>query len=152
MPESKQGAYQRSGVLWTSETLNKKATKYIRENAASKGRADLTAGSFCQWVNERLLPNETLEPGFPRKIGVETARKWMHEMGFQVPTSTKGSFVDGHERPDVVEYRKKFLRRMCSLGFLNSNNAPTDEAKQALPSDLGCPQQSVLEKNSCVFS
>ena len=74
--------YQRSGVLWTNETLNKQATRYVRENAAKKGKANLTAGSFCQWVNESLLPNETLEPGFPSKIGVETARKWMHEVGF----------------------------------------------------------------------
>ena len=64
----------------------------------------------------------------------------MHWMEFRVLTATKGSFVDGHKRPDVVEYRKKFLRRMVSLGFLNSTNAHTDEARQALPSDLECPQ------------
>ena len=64
---TKQGAYQRRGVLWTNEQLNKKASRYIREHAAKKGSSNLTAGSFCQWVNE-LLPNETLEPGFPRKL------------------------------------------------------------------------------------
>ena len=73
-------------------------------------------------------------------------------MGFQVLTSTKGSFVDGHEQPDVVDYIiKKFLRRMVSLGFLNSMNAPTTEAKQALPSDLECLQQSVLDKTVVFF-
>ena len=151
IPESKQGAYQRSGVLWTNEQLNKKASRYIRENAAKKGASNLTAGSFCQWVNEELLPNATLEPGFPRKVGVETARKWMHEMGFQVLTSKKGSFVDGHERPDVVEYRKRFLRRMVGLGFLNLENVPTDEAKQALPTDLECPSQAILDKTIVFF-
>ena len=49
-----------------------------------------------------LLPNETLEPGYPRKLGVETCRKWMHELGFEVVAKRKGTFVDGHERPDVV--------------------------------------------------
>lgn len=72
--ETKQGRYQRTGVLWKNEDLNKKATQYIRENAFVKGRANLTAGSFCSWVNEELLPNETLEPGFPRKVSVDTAR------------------------------------------------------------------------------
>ena len=72
--ESNQGGYQRSGVIWKSEELNVKATKYIRQNAAVKGRPNLTVGSFCQWVNEELLPNETLEPGFPREIRRETAR------------------------------------------------------------------------------
>ena len=135
----------RSGVLWTNEQLNKKASRYIRANAAKKGSANLTAGSFCQWVNEELLPKETLEPGLPRKVSIETARKWMHEMGFEVLTSKKGSFVDGHERPYVVEYRK-ILRQMVGLGFLNRDNVPTDEAKQALPVDLEGPSQALPKK------
>ena len=151
IPSSKHGKYIRSGVLWTNEDLNKKPTRYIRDHAAIKGQANLTAGSFCHWVNEDLLPNETLEPGFPRKIGVETARKWMHEMGFMVLMSKKGTFVDGHERDDVVQYRKRFLRRMVALGFLNTNNAPTEEAKQAIPDDLECPPQVVLEKMVVFF-
>ena len=76
-------------------------------------------------MNEDLLSNETLEPGFPRKISVETARKWMHELGFEVVTKKKGTFVNGHERDDVVEYRKKFLRRMVSLGRGKSGFACT---------------------------
>ena len=137
--ESKQGRYQRSGVLWKNEALNKKAARYIREHASVKGKANLTAAFFCQWVNCDLLPNETLEPGFPRKVSVETARLWMHELGFEVLVAKKGTYVDGHERDDVVEYRNKFLQRMIGLGFLNPSNAPTEEARAALPDDLQCP-------------
>lgn len=151
IPESKQGDYQRTGVLWKNETLNKKATRFIRGNAAVKGKPNLTVSIFCQWVNEKLLPNETLEPGFPRRIAIETARKWMHEMGFQVLTAKKGSFVDGHERQDVIECRKKFLRRMVALGFLNMMNAPTPDARDALPDDLECPSQAVLDKTVVFF-
>ena len=82
IPESKQGHYQCSGVLWQNEHLNKKASKYVRENATVKGKSNLTAYFFCEWVNEELLVTETLEPGFPRKISVETARHWLHELGF----------------------------------------------------------------------
>ena len=151
VPRSKQGQYQRTGVLWKNEDLNKKASRYIRDNAAVKGKPNLTAGKFCEWVNDDLLPNETLEPGFPRKVSVQTARKWMHELGFIVLDAKKGTFVDGHERNDVVEYRKTFLRRMVTLGFLNPANAPTDEAKCALPGDLECPPQTVLEKTVVFF-
>ena len=62
-PESLQGKYQRQGVLWQSEELNTKARKYVRENTVVKGRPNLTAGSFCRWVNEDLLPNVSLAPG-----------------------------------------------------------------------------------------
>jgi len=151
VPDGKQGHYQRSGVLWRNEALNKKVTSYVRQNSAVKGKANLTTHSFCEWVNEDLLTNETLEPGFPRKISVETARHWLHELGFEVLTAKKGCFVDGHEREDVVEYRKKFLRKMVGLGFLNEQNAPTDEAKLALPGDLACPPQAVLDKTVVLF-
>ena len=56
-PESKQGKYRRSGVLWSNEELNKKASEYVRANAAVKGAPNMTT----------LLPNFTLEPGFPLK-------------------------------------------------------------------------------------
>lgn len=61
--DHRQGHYQRSGVLWRCESLSSKAAKYIRENAADKGRSNLTCFSFCEWVNEDLLQNSTLEPG-----------------------------------------------------------------------------------------
>ena len=115
IPESKQGKYQRSGVIWACEYLNRKATKFIRSNSNVKGRPNLTVGMFCEWVNNELLPNETLEPGYPRKISVETPRKVMHELGFEVVVKKKGTFFDGHEHPDVVEYRSKFLRKMVGI-------------------------------------
>ena len=107
--------------------------------------------SFREWVNNDLLPNETLEPGYPHRISVETSRKWMHHLGFEVVVKKKGTFVDGHERSDVVEYRQKFLRKMVGLGFLNPSNAPTEEAKQALPSDLQCPPPDKLNKTIIIF-
>ena len=151
VPESRQGCYQRSGILWTNEELNRKATKFIRDNAAVKGKPNLTVGMFCQWVNEDLLPNATLEPGFPRSIALESGRKWMHKLGFEVVHAKKGTFIDGHERDDVVAYRKVFLRKMVALGFLNASNAPTEEAQNALPKDLECPSQAIIDKTVIFF-
>lgn len=48
IPGSKQGHYQRSGVVWQNEELNKKATRFIRSNAHVKGKPNLTSGRFCQ--------------------------------------------------------------------------------------------------------
>ena len=124
---------------------------YVRDNGFKKGSANLTTFSFCQWVNEQLLCSETLEPGYPRKISVETARRWLHELGFEVLTAKKGCFVDGHERQDVVEYRDTFLRKMVSLGFLNESNAPTEKARQSLPTDLHCPAAEILDKTVIFF-
>ena len=149
LSESNQGRYQRTGVLWANEELNKKATEYVRSNAAVKGKPNMTSIEFCKWVNKTLLPNSTLEPGFPRQVSVETSRKCLHEMGFEVVTARKGIFVDGHERPDVIESRKNFLRKMVKIGFLHFTSAPTDEARQALPEDIDPP---ILERREKLLS
>ena len=125
--------------------------EYVRANAAVKGKPNLTSIEFCKWVNKTLLPNSTLEPGFPRRVSVETSRKWLHEMGFEVVTARKGIFVDGHERPDVIESRKGFLRKMVKIGFLHFTNAPTDRARQALPEDVDPPILEKREKTVVFF-
>lgn len=38
-PGTLQEKYQRDGVLWNNEHLNKKATNYVRENTVKKGKA-----------------------------------------------------------------------------------------------------------------
>ena len=40
---------------------------------------------------------------------------------------------------------------MITLGFLNSNSAPTEEAKAALPTDLHSPSSEVIEKTVILF-
>ena len=150
-PDTMQGKYQREGVLWHNEELNKIATRYIRENTCVKGRPNMTASSFCKWVNEILLPNHVLTPGYPRHIAIETGRKWLHELGFQILDHKKGTYVDGHERPDVVEYRQSFLRRMFSLGFLNKDNALTPEAEKCFPQDLESPSAEQISKTVVIF-
>ena len=59
-------------MLWQNEDLNKQVTKYVRENNGVKGKPNMTLCSFCKWVNEDLFQNTVLDPGFPRKIGLET--------------------------------------------------------------------------------
>ena len=151
VPESKQGRYQRSGILWSSEELNRKATKHVHENANVRGQPNLTASIFCQWVNESLLPNSNLEPGFPRRISVETARQWLHHLGFETLSPSKGMYFDGHERDDVIAYRKTFLREMVELGFLHPDQAPTPEAAAAFPTDIPLPSTETRNKTVVFF-
>ena len=150
-PETLQGRYQRTGILWQNEELNKKASMFVRANKAVKGRPNMKVACFARWVNEDLLPNHALEPGYPRKISQETARKWLHELGFCVLDSKKGTYVDGHERQDVTDYRAKFLRKMVALGFLNSENSPTPEAALSLPKDIDTPPAEQIAKTIILF-
>ena len=109
---------------------------FVRENTHVKGWPNLTTHSFCLWINETLLPNESLEPGFPRRVSVETARRWLHELGFETLSSSKGLFFDGHEREDVVEARGAYLLKMAEIGFLHPDQAPTPESVRAFPTSI----------------
>ena len=84
-------------------------------------------------------------------IGVETARKWLHELGFEVLDKKKGVYLDGHEREDVVKHRKKFLCQLVASGFLTKDDAPTEEAKDAFPSDIESPPPECRAKNILIF-
>ena len=145
-PDTLEGKYQRSGVMRQNEKLNKLATWYVRENAAVKGQPNMKLHSFSSWINDALLLNHALEPGYPHRVSTETSRKWLYELGFHVIDAKKGTYVDGHRCSDVVEYRGKFLRKMVALRFLNEQNAPTPDAKQALPNDLESPPADTVAK------
>ncbi|KZV98420.1 hypothetical protein EXIGLDRAFT_606991 [Exidia glandulosa HHB12029] len=44
-------------------------------------------------------------------ISERTARRWMNEMEWRYGKVSKGMYIDGHERADVVQYRIAFLAR-----------------------------------------
>jgi hypothetical protein len=50
-----------------------------------------------------------------RVVTSRTARNWLKKLGYSWKDVTKDVFVDGHERDDVVRYRKEFLDTMDSL-------------------------------------
>ena len=111
----------------------------------------MTAIEFCKWVNNCLLPNSTLESGYPRKISVTTTCRGLDELGFEVFTTQKGIFIDGHECEDVVEQRNNFLRRMTKIGFLHFTNAPTENSVKAIPTDIEPPLVDQREKTVILF-
>lgn len=39
-------------------------------------------------------------------ISLSTAQQWMHELDYRWLKAPSGQFADGHERPDVVDYRE----------------------------------------------
>jgi len=75
----------------------------------------MTAKSFCQWVNDQLLPSHDLPPNLPRAISVRTATRWLHQLGYRPQSHKKGAYVDGHEREDVVKSREEFLKKLKEL-------------------------------------
>ena len=89
--------------------------EYVRKEGWKKGQPNMRAADFAQWINDELLPGATLPPQFPRRISVETARVWLHQLGFTYMDKKKGTYCDGHEREDVVSAREEFLNTISEL-------------------------------------
>lgn len=49
------------------------------------------------------------------KIRSRMAQKWLNQLGYKYRNIKKDVFIDGHERPDVVEDWKVFLKTMSDL-------------------------------------
>ncbi len=50
---------------------------------------NLTVEMFCSWIDNK------------HELSKETARKWLHILGFKQLNHQKGVYFDGHERDDV---------------------------------------------------
>jgi hypothetical protein len=62
-------------------------------------------GIYLDSKRATSVAEETFGPEGNR-TRVRTARRWLNKMGLVHDTIKKGVFVDGHEREDVVQYRK----------------------------------------------
>ena len=98
---SENGHFSQLDSLISDEDFQLSAHTYVRSNACKKGEPNLTSGMFAVWVNDL-------------NISEETARLWLHSLGFGCTHHQKGVYFDGHERQDVVQYRSEFLTNLLS--------------------------------------
>ncbi len=71
----------------------------------NKGEPNLNVQAFADWIDST----------YQTKVHTETARRWLVVLGFSQVHHQKGVYFDGHDRPDVVSYRNKFLTRLDEL-------------------------------------
>ena len=48
-------------------------------------------------------------------ICCETARSWLHNLGFSQKNHHKGVYFNGHEHSDVVTYKSEFVSKVMEL-------------------------------------
>ena len=103
------GKYARPSLI-SQEDVRTKAAKWARSNACVRGMPNMTLASFAHNLNTNIIPKLNLPYGFPRAISISTASRFLHSLGFRrVSANRKSVYIDGHERPDVLEEREQFL-------------------------------------------
>ena len=87
------------------EDISSSCLAYLR-SLKRKELGLLTQKSFSQWIENNIEGCH---------ISPQAAGRWLHHLGFHHAIVRKGIYVDGHERADVVQYRKKFVLKMHEL-------------------------------------
>ncbi|KAG2157051.1 hypothetical protein DEU56DRAFT_750251 [Suillus clintonianus] len=89
-----------------NEMITKEADLYLK-NVVD----DEMPNALKRYIKSELFPCIQLKVG--HGISLSTARCWLHREGFQYMSHKKGLYFDGHDRPDIVEYRQNvFLPAM----------------------------------------
>ncbi|CAG8762868.1 2910_t:CDS:2, partial [Rhizophagus irregularis] len=79
------------------------ANFWLQHNRLPVSRGTTTLLKFKEFVEQKLLANSGITKKKP--ITMKTAARWLNVLSI---------YYDGHERPDVVEYRKSFLDEIYS--------------------------------------
>ena len=72
-----------------------------------------------------------------KAICLQTAQRWLHNMGWRYGRLRNGMYIDGHERPDIVNYREAFIA--CWKGYekrmrsFNNDGEPKQFSPQGFP-------------------
>ena len=152
---SLRGRHRKTESYLSDQDIKEAAVLWLRSNIlASRKKSDtttpLTVEHFCEHVNDVILKDIIADPASNRKkIGLETAREWMHLLGFSHCQHRKGIYVDGHERSDVVidrmekgvilkvldEVTVKFGGRDCELVLWPSSLHPDEPPVVAVSQD-----------------
>ena len=136
--EDSRGKYIRYQVLM-DEQFREEALEWVRNNNNVSGKKNMTAGDFAKWVNNTLLPKaRDYHPEMATSITPRTARNWLYNLGFEPRSSKKGVYIDGHERTDMAEYRKIYLRR---LEIISICHAPPPLCADEIPGPCFGPQR-----------
>ncbi|KAI0280561.1 hypothetical protein BC826DRAFT_924333 [Russula brevipes] len=84
----------------------------IKTRMMEKGKGFMKAEDVVEIVASPEIQEVFAQKGVTKpSISVRTAHRWLEKMGWTYGKLKHGLYLDGHERPDVVEYRQQFVER-----------------------------------------
>jgi hypothetical protein len=103
----RQGKHTKLESLVDDEDFKEECLMWLRQQAP-ESRSPKCLKTYIEGM---VFPKLT---GHIKKdtISEKTCQNYMHKWGFKYDEKKKGVYYDGHERPDVVAYRKEWLNRM----------------------------------------
>lgn len=100
----RQGKHRKVESLVDDHDIKQALVSILRSQRAEL----IEARSFARWIAQELHLNESLGLLHPVVVSESTASRWLHILGFRLTERKNGVYIDGHEREDVVAYRKEY--------------------------------------------
>jgi hypothetical protein len=148
LPQEKRGGARSGRTLLLDERIRNAALEWLTALPAGQ----VTPLHFQKALNAVILPSQSIS--LKRPLSERTARRWLLRLGWRLKTLRKGVYMDGHERPDVVEYRtkiflpamEKYERRMARYEYVSKS-----EPLKRVPPNLKGEKEIVInfQDESC---
>ncbi|KAK0483349.1 hypothetical protein IW261DRAFT_1417262 [Armillaria novae-zelandiae] len=139
LPIEKRGGLRASRSLLCDETVKTAAHDWLMAQKIGT----VKPMTFRRALNEVILPATGVQPKVP--LSERTAHCWLVKLGFRRTVFRKGIYVDGHERPDVVQYRdERFLPDMEGFERLMTKYELCDGVLVAVPPTLAPGEKEIL--------
>src|SRR6266496_2947668 len=106
LPKSLQGCHQKIKSIINDEDAIEQSLLFIREKGGKT-----TPKEYQTFVKEELFSHLGIEES-KKSISIKTSCVLLKKLGLVPQSRKKGIYFDGHEREDVIEYRKEFLDKM----------------------------------------
>lgn len=100
LPPESRGGYQNARSLLKDEAVRNACRAWL----TSQKIGTVTPYRFCDGLNSDILPS--LNISLKKPLCYKTALRWLVKLGWSPTKLKKGVYMDGHERDDVVQYRK----------------------------------------------
>lgn len=141
------GKHPKVKSLLQDEDAQNDILEYLRQHPLKIGPSFL-----CRFLEDAYFPNKFDSFG-KKSISRVTSQKWLHKLGVSAAQYTKGVYIDGHERKDVVEYRGKFLAEMRALEqvlvCVDDNNPEGPNIIPQIPA--GSRPHIIVTHDECIF-
>ena len=139
LPQRRQGCHQKRRAMIDDEDTRAACVAFLRGLPVEQR----TAAAFCAWFSNEFYVQKT---GARRAtpIAESTAREWFEKIGFEMCTVGKGVYADGHEREDVVQYRREFVVKMAEFQERMETYSGANMAVVTPPAALGQRRRIVL--------
>jgi hypothetical protein len=98
----------------TSQTLAAAFADVLKDLEDAEDVETLIGETLREVQREEL---DMREKRVSKKVSIQarTAREWLNRMGYRWKSVSKGVYIDGHERKDVVQYRKWFVNEWFEM-------------------------------------